>query len=236
MNYAPIKKQKVHEIIIGRIKESIESGELKPGDKLPAERDLAAMFSVSRGPIREALSVLASKGIITVKPGSGIFLNHNDKDELFSLFDSILNDGEQDIFELLELRIGVESYAAFFAAQRRTVQDLKRIKSALDQMESSIKQGELAVEEDFAFHTAIIEASHNSMMINTFKLISDIFIQGVYQARIDALKIPGKTEEVFVEHRLVYEAILASDAEMARKAMADHIGNISHQLNTIEEI
>ncbi len=70
------------------------------------------MFSVSRGPIREAISVLASKGIITVKPGSGIFLNHND--DLFSLFDSILNDGDHDIFELLELRIGVESYAAFF--------------------------------------------------------------------------------------------------------------------------
>ncbi|ALS23709.1 MULTISPECIES: FadR/GntR family transcriptional regulator [Paenibacillus] len=234
MNYAPIKKQKVHEIIIGRIKESIESGKLKPGDKLPAERELAAMFSVSRGPIREAISVLASKGIITVKPGSGIFLNHND--DLFSLFDSILNDGDHDIFELLELRIGVESYAAFFAAQRRTEEELKRIKSALDQMESSIKRGELAVEEDFAFHTAIIEASHNSLMINTFKLISDMFIRGVYQARIDALKIPGKTEEVFIEHRLVYEAILASDPEMARKAMADHIGNISHQLNAMEEI
>ncbi|MGG1597873.1 FadR/GntR family transcriptional regulator [Paenibacillus naphthalenovorans] len=234
MNYAPIKKQKVHEIIIGRIKESIESGKLKPGDKLPAERELAAMFSVSRGPIREAISVLASKGIITVKPGSGIFLNHND--DLLSLFDSILNDGDHDIFELLELRIGVESYAAFFAAQRRTEEELKRIKSALDQMESSIKRGELAVEEDFAFHTAIIEASHNSLMINTFKLISDMFIRGVYQARIDALKIPGKTEEVFIEHRLVYEAILASDPEMARKAMADHIGNISHQLNAMEEI
>ncbi|MDQ0338318.1 DNA-binding FadR family transcriptional regulator [Caldalkalibacillus uzonensis] len=131
------------------------------------------MFSVSRGAVREAISVLAERGIVTVKPGIGIFLNNNDQDQLFVLFDSIFHEGKADIFELLELRQGIESYASFYAAQRRTEEDLRRIKAALDQMEHSINRHELAVKEDFAFHSAVIEASHNSMMINTFKLISD---------------------------------------------------------------
>ncbi|WP_134701149.1 FadR/GntR family transcriptional regulator [Ammoniphilus sp. YIM 78166] len=235
MDYAPIKKQKVYEIIINRIKESLETGDLKPGDKLPAERELASLFSVSRGAVREAISVLASKGIIVVKPGIGNYLNDNEVDEIFKLFESIFNEGNVDLFELLELRLGIESCAAFFAAQRRTEQDLKRIKHTFDLLETSIKQKKLAVEEDVAFHCAIVEASHNTMMANMLKLISDTFIRGVYEARIDALRIPGKTEEVVGEHYRIYEAILLGDPEMARKAMETHINNIKKQINFVEE-
>ncbi|WP_134701135.1 FadR/GntR family transcriptional regulator [Ammoniphilus sp. YIM 78166] len=232
INYTPIKKQKIFEQIMEKIRQSIEKGDLHPGDKLPSERELAAMFSVSRGAVREAIGALASRGIIIVKPGLGNFLAALSNEELLNLFNLVFVEGEVNLLEMLEWRQGIESNAAYYAAARRTEQDLHNIREALEKLEYSMGQLELAAEEDFKFHNAIMEASHNTLMINTFKLISTIFRQGVYEARIDALKIPGKSEIVLNEHRLIYQAILEGNPEKACQAMNNHIVNIGDQVET----
>lgn len=231
MMYTPIKKQKLHELIIHQIKQSIEDGQLSPGDKLPSERELAALFSVSRGAVREAISVLGAKGLITVKPGIGNFLSSNPKLELIELFNSISNEEHVLLVELLELRQSIEGQAAYYAAQRRTEQDLEKIEDALARLEQSVSENQVAAEEDFKFHFSVIEASHNSMMVHTFQLVSGACMKGLFEARIDALDKPGKPQQVLAEHREIYQAIKDADPERARLAMIVHLENVKVQVS-----
>jgi GntR family transcriptional regulator, transcriptional repressor for pyruvate dehydrogenase complex len=234
MDYAPIKKQRVSDIIAERIKHSIENGNIKPGEKFPSERDLASTLSVSRGALREAISILEAKGIVEVQPGRGVYLVNNSQTELLRLMNSILHEERTYLIELLELRQSIESQAAYLAAGRRNEQDLLKIKLALDRLETSIIRNEVAAQEDYDFHLAVIEASHNSMMVHTLRLISDALIKGFHQARSEAMLIPGKTQIVLEEHKEIYRAIKEADPEKARRALVFHLENVKKQIILFE--
>lgn len=230
MTYSKIKKQKVYELIIEEIKKLLEDGRLAPGDKLPPERELATLFSVSRGAVREAMSFLEARGFIEVKPGIGNFLIPNTRAEVIQMFDSIVNEKDVLLIELLELRQSIEGQAAYYAAERRTATDLEKIKSALKRLEQSVKSDEVAAEEDFEFHFSVIRASHNSMMVHTLQLVSDACLKGVYEAQMGAIQIPGKRQQVMEEHYEIYHAIRDSNPERARRAVIDHLENVKKQL------
>jgi GntR family transcriptional repressor for pyruvate dehydrogenase complex len=233
MSFDPIKKEKVHEIIIKQIKENIEKGELLPGDKLPSERELAQSLSVSRGVVRQAMSVLEAKGIIEIKQGIGVFLIKNERESMLKKLHSIFSETDIHLIELLELRQCIEGQAAAYAAERRNERDLFKIKQALDKLEAAVDKGDVAADEDFQFHMAVAEASHNSMMVQTLRLLSDAFIKSLYKARSEALLIPGKSQSVVEEHYEIYEAIKNADPERARKALLLHLENTKNQGNEL---
>lgn len=226
MTFNPIKKNRASKIVIDQIKTAIQKGEFLPGDKLPPERDLAKQFSVSRGVVREAISVLESKGVVEVKPGKGVFLSTNPQEDLFELLNSLVENENSSLIELLELRQSIESQAAYYAAQRRTQRELDKIEDALNKLEACFLEGKVAAEEDFQFHMAVAEASHNSMMVHTLRLIADVIIQGLYEARSDALLIPGQAKIAMEEHKKIFQAIKDKDPESARNAMINHLENV----------
>jgi len=230
LDYAPIKKQRVSDIIVERIKNSVENGIIQPGEKLPSERELASSLNVSRGTVREALSILEAKGVVEVQSGKGVFLVRNSQTELFRLLNATFRKERTDLLEMLELRQSLEGQASFFAAERRNQHDLENIKHALDQLESSVSTNQVAAQEDYDFHMTIVEASHNSMMATTLRMISEACIDGLRAARSEAMLIPGKPREVLQEHIEIYHAIRDANPERARQLLIQHLENVKKQL------
>lgn len=221
----PVEKQKrVYQQIIEQIRESMEKGTLKPGDKLPSERELASMMSVSRTAIREALSVMESAGLVEVLRGVGVFLKEDESSLLLNKMDSILQQRGIDLIELLEVRQGIEGQAAYLAAIRRTDSDLDNIKTAYEQMKKEYASNQVAELEDFNFHMSIVQASKNEMLGKAVKLFSDAFLDGVKQLRHKSIP-SGKSEMVLQEHWDIYEAIAKQEPEKAQEAMLLHLRN-----------
>ncbi|MGE7903375.1 FadR/GntR family transcriptional regulator [Peribacillus sp. NPDC094092] len=235
MSFNPIKKDRASKIVIEQIKSAIQNGDFLPGDKLPPERDLAKQFSLSRGVVREAISVLESKGVVEVKPGIGVFFAKNEQEELFRLLNSLLENEDSSLIELLELRQSIESQAAYYAAERRSKRELEKIKYALDKLEDCFEKGKVAAVEDFEFHMAVAEASHNSMMVHTLSLISDSIIHGLNESRTDALMIPGQDKLAMDEHKKIYEAIKNMDPDRARKAVITHLESVKKYKNALDQ-
>lgn len=228
MKLKPVQQKRVYQDIIEQIKASIESGELKPGEKLPSERELANMLSVSRTAIREAISVMASAGVVEIFRGIGVFLKEDENDKLLRRINELFQQKGINLVELLEVRQGIEGQAAYLAAIRRTESDLQKIKFAYKKMEDFYAGNQTAEKEDFEFHTSIVKATQNKMLLQSVKLFSNEFLQEVKQLRNKSI-ITGKSQEVLSEHLDIYEAIEKQAPENAQKAMLEHLNNANRR-------
>jgi GntR family transcriptional repressor for pyruvate dehydrogenase complex len=211
--------KEVQNEIISKIKELINYKNLEPGDKLPSERMLSEKFEVSRGNVREAIQKLEFYGLLNSIPQSGTFVANIGVVALNGMIDDILRIEKQDFKSLVETRILLELKTAALAATRRTKQDLKEIKDALDAYEEKALNNEDAVQEDLLFHLAIAKASKNSS-INAFMLIitPEIIINiEKYHVCGDGMAIEG-----IKEHNEIYEAIKAQDPTLAKEKMKIH--------------
>lgn len=224
MDLKPIQKKRVYQEIIEQIKDSIRSGRLKPGDKLPSERELADRLSVSRNAVREAVSVMESAGLVEILQGIGIFLKEDHHDILTTRIDRLLNHQGLNLVELIEVREGLEGHGAFMAAKRRTAEDLERIKIAYENMQKAYELEQIGAEEDYEFHLAVVNAAKNTTLLDTVRLFSDTFIFGVQQLRKKSIR-KGQSQTVLLEHFEIYEAIKHGDPERAEKAMRAHLAN-----------
>jgi len=231
MTFEPIKKKRVYQIVIERIKASVESGEIKPGEKLPSEREMAKLLNVSRSAIREALSVMESVGMLEIKTGIGVFLIEDQIDHLLDKINILLFDNGIQLVEVLEVRQGIESQAAFMAAERANELDLLKIKKALTKLEKSVEKGQIAAEEDYEFHLAVVQASNNQMMMRMINLIADYFIQGLHESRKESLMIPGRSKEILNEHQQIYQAIVKQDSKKASEMMWNHLEHVKSRFN-----
>lgn len=215
--------------IAGMIKQLIRERGLTTGDRLPSERDLCEQFSVSRPVIREALSRLKSSGLVDIRRGVGVFVSVRDPRESFRVDDI---DVEEKIIvsQIMELISTVEVAATRLAAQRRTPEDLKRIKRCLIGMEYAIASDELGDEEDYQFHQSIVMATHNPY----FQSLSQ-HLEHTARRMIRHLRSNTKTrhtnliEAVQAEHQAIYNAIAAGDPEAAQTAASDHLQNAARR-------
>ena len=211
---APVDK------VISKIKVLINSGVLKPGDRLPAERKLASDFGFGRTHIREALHKLEFYGIIKTMPQSGSILNGLDINTLDGLISDILNLQTYDFFSLVETRFLLEVNAVRLCAERWTSKDMAAIEKAhynyLKEFDTPAK-----VSNDFAFHRAIAEGSHNPV-VKAMLLVVIPDIMTVYEnERIcENNTIAGK------EHEKLLEAIKNRDAEKAATLMSEHLQGV----------
>ncbi|MFV9511414.1 MULTISPECIES: FadR/GntR family transcriptional regulator [Tepidibacillus] len=231
MIFEPIKKKRVYQIVIERIKSSVESGQLKPGDKLPSEREMAKLLQVSRSAVREALSVMEYYGMVEIKTGIGVFLVEGQIHQLLNKMNILLFDDGIQLVEVLEVRQGIESQAAYLAAKRATLEDLTKIKKALTKLEKAVIENKIAAKEDYEFHRAVVQASKNQMLMQMIYLIADYFILGLNKSRGESLKIPGRSQQILNEHKEIYDAIVAKDPNLASKKMWDHLEHVKSRFN-----
>ena len=219
-----IERKKVSMQVVDHLKQMIKDKKLKPGDKLPSENQLTEMFGVSRTPVREALSVLEASGLIMSRQGGGSVVqtasfDHFLEETQFEFVDS------QDILNLLETRIIVETGGARMAAERRTSEDLKIIKKKLEAVRKAYEHNEIGHQEDIAFHTAITEAAHNPILLRTMKNMSDLYEKAVKFSLMKNMGILGKRTKVLNEHERLFNALELGDSAEAEKAMYEHLNN-----------
>ncbi|MEN1967495.1 FadR/GntR family transcriptional regulator [Lentibacillus sp. N15] len=225
MTFEPIAKKRIYHEIIRQIKLSIVNGQINPGEQLPSERYLADALSVSRTSVREAISVLDASGVVTIRPGVGVFLKDDPNVDILLTINSILKESF-NLVEILEFRKAVEGDAAYYAAQRSTPQELGAIQIAFVALESAVMQREIAANEDYAFHMAICKAAKNLILQKVIFFISDALLDGLNESRSKTLQTPGKSEVVLEEHRRIYEAIRNKNAALARKEMWEHLEQV----------
>jgi GntR family transcriptional repressor for pyruvate dehydrogenase complex len=214
----PENKNIQNEIILN-IKELISFKNLEPGDKLPSERKLSEKFGFSRSNIRETIQKLEFYGILISKPQSGTFIADIGVVAMDGMLRDILSLEDPDFKSLVETRILLELKTVQLAAIRRTEDDLKQMKNALDAYAEKVNNGEDAVQEDLLFHLAIARASGNSTM-NTFMLI--ITPEIITNFEKYHVCDTGQSFIGIEEHTEIYQAILDQKPELAKVKMKVH--------------
>ncbi|TKC18099.1 FadR/GntR family transcriptional regulator [Robertmurraya kyonggiensis] len=230
MEFEPIRKQKrIYQVIIDQIKQAIEQGQIKPGDKLPSERMLAETLCVSRTSVKEAITVLETAGIVRVRPGVGMFLIEDSHQSLLSKFSEVIASNKTKFTDLFELRQAIEGDAAFYAASRITEEQKEKLTVVFNELVLAEKLGEVASKEDFRFHFTIVEAANNPVMLEVMNLISDKMIHSLAESRETSMKNQQLNNEVQLEHRHIYEAIMNNSPEQARQAAWVHLQGIKQR-------
>ncbi len=224
-------KKKAYQVIVDQINEYFLNGDLQPGEKLPTERELASRFNVSRTSVREALRKLEIKGIIEIKQGSGSFIKTKESLSIGKeLSSTILKTEKKLVYEMLELRQTLEVECASLASQRATSEDLERIGQALEMMNQVKNDVELGIQADLSFHINIVLASHNSIFSQLFQTLSEHMQDTIRVTRTQRLKDQERTQETIDEHKEIYLAIAAGDANQAKQLMEMHIKQIRREL------
>lgn len=223
--------------VVDGITQRIQSGELKPEQRVPPEPALMREFSVSRSVVREAVSRLQANGLIRTRHGVGSFVQAPQPDRaLMHAPDAVLM--LQQKLALLELRLSLESEAAALAAQRRTPEQLSAMQAALDAFDRQHSTGEGTAEADFRFHELIAQATGNEYFLHVLRSIGTATItrgrtsSGKLAPSPKAPRFGDPTPQLrsgkeitAMEHRAVFDAIARGDAPMARAAMYMHLNN-----------
>ncbi|MHA3722559.1 FadR/GntR family transcriptional regulator [Leucobacter sp. HY1910] len=177
---AQVKRTPLAEQAAELLMERIKGGEWGLGAKLPGETTLAPQLGVGRSTVREAIRQLAGLGVLATRQGAGVFVTALDVPEDWG---TMLR--RADIVAVLEARIAIESEAAALAAERRTTQDLRTMRSALAQRDVNRTEPNELVDADTAFHRAIVAAAHSPILLELF----DSFVPRLRQAMVDLLSI-----------------------------------------------
>ncbi len=221
--YKVIQTSRLYEQIVQQIEESILKGELSEGSQLPAERDLAKQFGVSRTAVREAIKALQEKGLVDAFPGRGTFVTNGTSNSMRRSLDRIIKSGEPDgLAYLVEVREILEPEIAALAAVRATDQDLAAMQESLDVMESGRQDSDAFIEADLDFHLALAEAAANPIVLS----LIDSIVGLLREQRLRIFRIPGGPECGQHHHKRILEAIQRHDPQEARAAMQAHLSQV----------
>lgn len=230
--FARIANQRIYQQIVDQISGMIRDGSLRPGDRLPPERQLAEEFGVSRAAVREALSALDLMGLIEVRQGEGTFVRNVTEEALvtpLALLVAMMRDEGLGL-DMVEVRAALEAEAAYLAAQRREPEDLVAMEDAIAEMEAALRTGDLAAEADWKFHHAIASASGNGMLLHIMRTLSETMQESIVRFRTGLLRIPGMDTVLLAEHQGILDAIRDRDAKAAHDRMRAHLDRVRQML------
>lgn len=219
--FSAVRKNRVHEEVARQL-EILILKELKPGDKLPAERELATMLGVSRSSIRDAIRRLELVGLVEPRQGSGTRVREISTDTLVSPLANVIAHKRQMVHELLEFRKMLEPGLAARAAEHASEEDVARMEEILDRQERKVRGGGLAIEEDTEFHYCIATAARNSVVLKVVDVVMDL----LRETRSRSLQSEGRPQKSMAGHRRILNAIRRGDPEAAENAMRLHIREV----------
>ncbi|WP_101068716.1 FadR/GntR family transcriptional regulator [Roseovarius salinarum] len=232
MPFQKVTPEKLATAVTRQIEKLILRGILRPGERLPSERELAERMGVSRPSLRDAISELQDKGLLTSRAGSGVYV----ADVLGSAFSPALirlfADHDEAVFDYIGFRRDLEALAAERAARLASETDLKVIQTIFDKMEVAHARSNPAEEArlDAEFHLSIIEASHNVVMLHMMRSMFDLLREGVFYNRQVMFKQRTSRQQLLDQHRAINAALQAHDPQGARKAVETHLGYVEKQL------
>lgn len=230
--------------VLKNIEQRILDGTYKPGDKLPSERELAESFGVSRVPVREAIKILEYTGVVEIIPGEGVYLS-TARPIAAGLHNQFPTEMTADLLvDLFEMRCILESSACYYAAQRRTDEDIQKLQKIVDQTRQKRKEVNMADEDgnediygelrviSHQFHTTIIEAAHNTVLNSIYKSLYDV----LEISKSLTISQADYTFNGIIAHEFLLQKIRNRDAEGARDVMLQHLDDARHKmLHTLQE-
>jgi GntR family transcriptional repressor for pyruvate dehydrogenase complex len=223
--YLPIQSERLYEQIVTQIERRILAGELKIGDQLPAERELAEQFAVSRTAVREAVKALHQKGLIEIRPGRGTFVTNATQGAVRLSLGLLMQLGEGDrLADLTEVREILEPEIAARAAMRITDEYIAAMQEAVSIMEAATlaENSEEFVEADLDFHLALAEATQNIVI----PVLMDSIIDLLREQRKRTGLAKGGLRRGQSHHKEILAAIICRDPEAARLAMQRHMQQV----------
>lgn len=221
--YRTVKASRLYEQIVQQVEESIFEGRLKPGDQLPAERDLAQRFGVSRTAVREAVKALREKGLVEAYSGRGTFVTRPSAQTIRQSLDLMIRISQQEgSVHLAGLRQVLEPEIAALAASRIEEQLLSTMREAVAAMDRSLHDPEAYVEADLDFHLALAEAAGNPLILS----LLDSIVGLLREQRSRIFKVDGGPERGQFHHKRILAAIERRDPVAARDAMRDHLEQV----------
>lgn len=218
---AVVRKDRIYKEVSRQVERLILTG-LKPGDKLPAERELAGILGVSRGSLRDALLRLEVMGMVEARPGAGTVVRELSVDELVIPLASAVASKRSLVGELLDFRKILEPSLAARAATHASPDDLEQMGMILIRQDRKIHAGRPAIDEDSEFHYRIALASGNRVVLKVLDVLMDL----LRVTRERSLQTAGRARKSFAGHRRILAAIRRHDPEAAEAAMRHHVGEI----------
>ena len=222
--YSSVKNEKVSELIAQQIKDSIVNGTMKPGDRLPPVRRLVENFEASPASVREALKSLEASGLLTMKPGSGVFVAELNSQPMGECLTSILRIRKTSIDEITQARVILEPAIVRLASRNRSPDDL-------DKLELNIRESSLLAEarqsghaKNIEFHALIAEATHNVILILTVQTVLDALREITLEIKDGPFRLDVVREIVKI-HREIVQAIRKKDVDDAYKLMLRDVFN-----------
>jgi GntR family transcriptional repressor for pyruvate dehydrogenase complex len=217
-----VRKNRRYEQVAEQIHQLIARGVLKPGDRLPPERELAIKFGVGRGSIRDAIRTLEIMGVVEPRHGHGTVVRELSADSLVVPLASVLSYKRELVAELLDVRRMIEPALAARAAKNATPEEIARMQQILDRQREKMRSGQPTIEEDSEFHYAIAVAARNTVVLRVLDVLMDL----LRESRTRSLQVPGRLERSIAGHRRVLRAIERRDSAAAEAAVQKHLQEI----------
>lgn len=222
MDVKPIKRQAISELVAQQLLGLVQSGNLKPGEKFPPERELAETLGVSRPSLREALRALSLLGVVNIRQGGGIYVSALDPESLLAPLHFFIQLDDHTIQSLFEARILIESGVAALAASRITDEQLEELENCVKLDEEALNDPGQFIKLDLDFHRTIFTAAGNSFLTRVAKSLQ---VLGQASREITAY-IPGVLERSLEDHQRIYNALKRRDADQASAAMKLHLCHV----------
>jgi GntR family transcriptional repressor for pyruvate dehydrogenase complex len=229
--FKPIRPKKLSEEIVSQIKNLISNGELKPGERIPSERELASILGVSRPSVREAIMVLEALGFLESRQGGGTFVRSLTERSMADPLASMVERRDPRMLHALtEVRMGLETWSAYLAAKRAEDSEIEHLRELYEVMVEQAANGGWDPEIDARFHYAITAASHNTLQIHVLDTIQSLFQATIMAALSEFYSKEGYLELLLNHHREILEAIADRDPERARENMTVHLALVEEKL------
>lgn len=228
MPFKKIEAEKLSSAVVRQIELLIMRGILKPGERLPSERELAEKMGVSRPSLREAIANLQNRGLLDTKAGAGIYVAEVVGAAFSDALVQLFADHDEAVFDYISFRRDLEGLAAQRAARLGSDTDLKVVDTIYRKMEVAHTKRNPAEEAqlDAEFHLAIIEASHNVIMLHMMRAMFQMLREGVFYNRQMMFKQRATRDLLLEQHRAINEALMARDETGARAAVEAHLNYV----------
>jgi len=220
--FRAVRKTRVSQDIIEQVRDLVTSGRLKPGDRLPSERELSQALSVSRSSVREAVRAMESLGLIQARAGEGTFVASPAESRGNDPIIASLLQGWATQHKLFEVRRVIEPDLAALAARRATAEQIERLRATLNEQEAEILRGGSGVKQDSAFHFLMAEATGNEALVRIVDSLMDLLLK----TREESLQHEERPARSLKQHRAILAAIEARDPRAAERRMRDHIRDV----------
>jgi GntR family transcriptional repressor for pyruvate dehydrogenase complex len=220
--FGAVERKILWEQIAEKLLAMLKERQLRPGDKLPPERELAAMMQVSRPSLREALRALSMMNVLEVRQGAGTFVTSLETELLVEHLDFVLSLENSSLIELFEARKIVELGIVGLAAERITDEELADLEAGLTRSQEALNHPVDFLQADEELHKTITKAARNPIMSRVIDSISKLLLV----SRSRTVEIPGVRAQTVADHRAIVAALKGRDPEAAKQTMLQHLNNV----------